>query len=83
MLAGLAAAPVAGLSVIAGVVAEADPIFAAFAEYDRLHAIERAAWEAVADAPRPRAIGSWKVVSNGNRAFSILHSKPCANAAWE
>jgi hypothetical protein len=71
MLAGLAAAPVAGLSVIAGVVAEADPIFAAFAEYDRLHAIERAAWEAVADAA-PTSNRLPEVVFNGNRVFSIL-----------
>lgn len=38
MLAGLAAAPVAGLPVIAGVVSDADPIFAAFAEYERAKA---------------------------------------------
>jgi hypothetical protein len=35
MLAGLAAAPAAGLPAIAGVVAEHDPIFAAFAEFKR------------------------------------------------
>lgn len=34
MLAGLAAAPVAGLPALAGVAVEDDPIFAAFAEYE-------------------------------------------------
>ena len=38
MLAGLAAAPVAGLPAIAGVVAEADPIFAAITEQRRCKA---------------------------------------------
>ncbi len=33
IVAGLAAAPVAGLPAIAGAVAEHDPIFAAFAEF--------------------------------------------------
>jgi hypothetical protein len=71
MLAGLAAAPVAGLPAIAGGVAEHDPIFAAFAEYDRLHAIERAAWEAVADTAPTRARFP-DVIFNGERVFSIL-----------
>ena len=41
MLAGLAAAPVAGLPAIAGVVAPDDPIFAAFAEYERAKVANR------------------------------------------
>ncbi|TLG77791.1 hypothetical protein [Methylocystis sp. B8] len=39
MLAGLAAAPVAGLPVIAGTVASDDPIFAAIAEQRRCNAL--------------------------------------------
>ena len=72
MLAGLAAAPVAGLPAIAGVVADDDPLLEALAEYERLHAIERTAWEAVADAA-PTSNRLPEVVFNGNRVFSILH----------
>ncbi len=39
MLAGLAAAPVAGLPAIAGVVAESDPVFAAIAEHRHCKAL--------------------------------------------
>ena len=49
MLAGLAAAPVAGLPAIAGVVAEHDPIFVAFAEFEREKAAEDLAWKAASD----------------------------------
>ncbi|MGJ0453463.1 MAG: hypothetical protein ACR65T_09600 [Methylocystis sp.] len=38
IMAGLAAAPVAGLPAIAGVVAEADPIFAAIEKHQRAYA---------------------------------------------
>jgi hypothetical protein len=47
MLAGLAASPVAGLPAIAGVVAEDDPIFAAFAEFERAKAANKTVTEAV------------------------------------
>ncbi|MGJ0533842.1 hypothetical protein [Methylocystis sp.] len=47
MLAGIAAAPVAGLPAIAGVVAEADPIFAAFAQLERAKAANKTVTEAV------------------------------------
>ncbi len=70
-LAGVAA-PVAGLPAIASVVAEDDPLLEALAEYERLHAIEQAAWEAVADAA-PMSNRLPEVVFNGNRVFSILH----------
>ena len=72
MLAGLAAAPVAGLPAIAGVVADDDPLLEALAEYERLHAIEQAAWEAAADAAPTRARFP-DVIFNGERVFSILH----------
>ncbi len=49
MLAGLAAAPVAGLPAIAGVVAEADPIFAAFTEYERAKVAKDLIMEAADD----------------------------------
>jgi hypothetical protein len=72
MLAGLAAAPVAGLPAIAGVVvAEHDPLLGALAEYERLHAIEQAAWKAAADAS-PTINRLPEVVFNGERVFSIL-----------
>lgn len=49
VMAGLAAAPVAGLPAIAGVVAEADPIFAAFAEYERAKVAKDLIMEAADD----------------------------------
>ena len=49
VMAGLAAAPVAGLPAMAGVVAEADPIFAAFAEFECEKAAEDLAWKAASD----------------------------------
>ncbi len=42
MLAGLAAAPVAGLPAIAGAATSDDPIFAAFAEFERAKAADQA-----------------------------------------
>jgi hypothetical protein len=71
MLASLAAAPVAGLPAMACVVAKADPLLEALAEYERLHGIEQAAWEAVTDATPTRARLP-EVVFNGERVFSIL-----------
>jgi hypothetical protein len=47
VMAGLAAAPVAGLPAIAGAVAGDDPILAAFAEIERT----RAAYEQIGDDP--------------------------------
>lgn len=69
---GLAAAPLAGLPVIAGVVADDDPLLEALAEYKRLHTIEEAAWEAAADAA-DKSNRLPEVVFNGNRVFNILH----------
>ena len=47
MLAGLAAAPVAGLPALAGGVAADDPIFLAFAEHERAKAANETITEAV------------------------------------
>jgi hypothetical protein len=50
VVAGLAAAPVAGLPALAGASpAPADPIFDTFAEFERMKASERAAWKAYND----------------------------------
>ena len=65
------AAPVVGLPAIAGGVAEHDPLLEALAEYERLQAIEHAAWEAAADAAPTR--GRFPdVIFNGERVVSIL-----------
>ena len=49
VMAGLAAAPVAGLPAIAGAVAGNDPIFAAFAEYERTKVAKDLIMEAADD----------------------------------
>jgi hypothetical protein len=49
VMAGLAAAPVAGMPAIAGVVATDDPIFAAFAELERAKATKEAIAKATDD----------------------------------
>lgn len=49
VVAGLAAAPVAGLPAIAGTVSGEDPILAAFAEFERAKAADAAAWKAYND----------------------------------
>ena len=62
LAAGLALAPVAGLSALAGSALADDPVLVALAEYKRRYAVSTAAWEAVSDAgkaltPPSKAIG--------------------------
>lgn len=71
IVAGLAAAPIAGLPAIAGAVG-ADPLLEVLAEYERLHAIEQAAWEAAA-AAEPVGKMLSDVVFNGKSIFSIAN----------
>lgn len=75
MLAGLAAAPVAGLPVAASAFA-ADPALDALREYDRIHAIEQAAWKASSEAyaiARAATPQRNDVYFNGQRVFGLDH----------
>jgi hypothetical protein len=75
LAAGLALAPLAGLPALAGVVA-ADPALEAVAKYERLHAVEKAAWEASSAADKAILAVTDKfehVLFNGECVFSSHH----------
>lgn len=75
MLAGLAAAPVAGLPVVASAFA-ADPMLDALREYERLYTIEQTAWEASSEADAIASAGEEvldDVVFNGQQAYNLTH----------
>ncbi len=78
LAAGLALAPVAGLSALAGVVSANDPVLAALAEHHRAHA----AWEAIEDANAALAetrepIGF--VTYKGKKAYNLTHLNDLAD----
>lgn len=73
MLAGLAVSPVAGLPAVASAFAS-DPALDALREYDRLHTIEQAAWQASSDAYAIVSAGRKRlddVYFNGARVFNL------------
>jgi hypothetical protein len=75
MLAGLAVSPVAGLPAVASAFAS-DPALDALREYDRLHTIEQAAWDASSEANAIACTGKEvlnDVVFNGERMYSLTH----------
>ncbi len=69
MLAGLAAAPVAGLPAIAGAVIGDDPVFAALAERDHAHAI----WEAAIPKTDAASEAIGAVIYNGEEVYTLPH----------
>lgn len=73
MLAGLAVSPVAGLPAVAGAFAS-DPALDALREYERIHALEEAAWEASSEVNAIACAGQEvfdDVYFNGARVFNL------------
>jgi len=69
IMAGLAAAPVAGAPAIAGAVIGDDPVFAALAERDHAHAI----WEAAIPKTDAASEAIGAVIYNGEEVYTLPH----------